>query len=198
MAKKGLNICKKIFYNPLFVSLLLTSIIIIIIVAIYKIQTFGAGMLFKCGFYIFIMLTIIIYVHDFLITRELKSNNINKEVKDVFSGIDLSKEISHDVIQVDPIIYEKDNFSDSNKSDESSNLSYKKTHDRFNKILGTLNTNKEDANVEDANVEHTNVEHTNVQGGDANVNANVNTDVNANMDVNNILSSIVDVSVNST
>lgn len=126
MPKKSLNICKRVFYNPLFVSLLLTVIIIIIIVAIYKVQSFGAGMLFKCGFYVFIMLGIIIYVHDFLITRELKLNNVNKEVKDVFSGIDLSKEISHDVIQVDPIMYENDE-----------NASYEKTHERFNKLLNS-------------------------------------------------------------
>jgi hypothetical protein len=193
MAKKSLSICKKIFYNPLFVSLLLTTIIIIIIVAIYKVQSFGAGMIFKCGFYVFIMLSVIIYVHDFLITRELKTNSVNKEVKDVFSGIDISKEISHDVIQVDPIIYEKD---------ESDDKSYEKTHERFNKLLnnensihGGENSNRENSNHENSNHENSsrknsNYENSSHSAGTLDMSQSIET-----ADVNNILSSIVEVTV---
>jgi hypothetical protein len=180
MTKKSLNICKRVFYNPLFVSLLLTAIIIIIIVAIYKVQSFGAGMLFKCGFYIFIMLGIIIYVHDFLITRELKLNNVNREVKDVFSGIDLSKEISHDVIQVDPIMYEND------ENDENSNVSYEKSHERFNKLLNSDKTTTD--NTTDNTIPNNEKKNESVLGGT----------INTSTDAINILDSIVDVTANST
>jgi hypothetical protein len=176
MSKKSLNICKRVFYNPLFVSLLLTAIIIIIIVAIYKVQNFGTGMLFKCGFYVFIMIGIIIYVHDFLITRELKLNNVNKEVKDVFSGIDLSKEISHDVIQVDPIMYEND--------DNDKNTSYEKTHERFNKLLNS------DKIAMSNNINEKKNE--SVLGGTINA-ASVINDNAINDNAINILDSIVDV-----
>jgi len=178
MSKKSLNICKRVFYNPLFVSLLLTAIIIIIIVAIYKVQSFGAGMLFKCGFYVFIMIGIIIYVHDFLITRELILNNVNKDVKDVFSGIDLSKEISHDVIQVDPIMYEND--------DNDKNTSYEKTHERFNKLLNSDKIAMSNSMNEKKNES--------VLGGTINAASVINDNANAiNADAINILDSIVDV-----
>jgi hypothetical protein len=157
---------------------LLTAIIIIIIVAIYKVQSFGAGMLFKCGFYVFIMIGIIIYVHDFLITRELKLNNVNKEVKDVFSGIDLSKEISHDVIQVDPIMYEND--------DNDKNTSYEKTHERFNKLLNSDKIAMSNSMNEKKNES--------VLGGTINAASVINDNANAiNADAINILDSIVDV-----
>uniref|UniRef100_A0A6C0I0W7 Uncharacterized protein n=1 Tax=viral metagenome TaxID=1070528 RepID=A0A6C0I0W7_9ZZZZ len=109
---RGISICKRIVSNPIFVALLLTVLVIIIIVAIYKVQNFGGADLFKCGFYIFIVFLIIIFIHDFLLKKSMKVNHINKDVKEVFTGIDLSKEMSHDVIQVEPISY--DTFKNNN------------------------------------------------------------------------------------
>jgi hypothetical protein len=197
MKKKTVNICKKILYNPLFVALLLTSLIIIIIVAIYKVQSFGAGMIFKCGFYIFITISIIIFVHDFFIKKELGSTHINKEVKEVFSGIDISKELSHDVIKVEPVSYDEgENERDGQRSErdrQRSEWDVRRINESGRRIGGKKD---EDSNGENSDEDNEDGENSDEDGENSDEDKKNNIDkIIATGDVNNILNDIVPVSI---
>jgi len=105
MSKSKL-ICNKLFSNPFFIALLLTVLVIIIMVAIFKVQKNGSNAVVKCFIYTYICFSIILFVHTIFIKKTLNVSNVKKEVKDVFSGIDISKEVSHDVIQIQPNLYD--------------------------------------------------------------------------------------------
>lgn len=111
MSKSKL-ICNKLFSNPFFIALLLTVLVIIIIVAIFKVQKYGSNSIVACFIYTYICFSIILYVHNIFIKKTVNTSNVKKEVKDVFNGIDMSKEVSHDVIQIQPNLYddEEDNI----------------------------------------------------------------------------------------
>ena len=111
MSKSKL-ICNKLFSNPFFIALLLTVLVIIIIVAIFKVQKSGSNSIVACFIYTYICFSIILYVHNIFIKKTVNTSNVKKEVKDVFNGIDMSKEVSHDVIQIQPNLYddEEDNI----------------------------------------------------------------------------------------
>jgi hypothetical protein len=105
MSKSKL-ICNKLFSNPFFIALLLTVLVIIIIVAIFKVQKSGGNSIVACFIYTYICFSIILYVHNIFIKKTVNTSNVKKEVKDVFNGIDMSKEVSHDVIQIQPNLYD--------------------------------------------------------------------------------------------
>ena len=105
MSKSKL-ICNKLFSNPFFIALLLTVLVIIIIVAIFKVQKSGSNSIVACFIYTYICFSIILYVHNIFIKKTVNTSNVKKEVKDVFNGIDMSKEVSHDVIQIQPNLYD--------------------------------------------------------------------------------------------
>jgi ABC-type cobalt transport system substrate-binding protein len=108
MQPKAKHICKKILHNPFFIALLLTVLAMIIIVATFKNYNYGgASNIFKIGFYMFICFSIILLVNNMFLKKTMESTQIKTEVKEVFTGIDMSKEMSHDIIQIEPNLYEE-------------------------------------------------------------------------------------------
>lgn len=89
-----------IINNPLFTALLITVLVLIVIVSIYKVQEQGGQKLFKCGFYIFILVVAVTFLHHYTIMQIAKNNFANNEVKSIFSGIKQSKESAYDIIPI--------------------------------------------------------------------------------------------------
>jgi uncharacterized membrane protein YgcG len=102
---KSKPILRKIFHNPFFIALVLTVLAMIIIFAIYRVQNYGAANVFKCGFYMFLCFSIILFINSILVKKIITQSQVKTEVKEVFSGIDMSKEMSHDIIQIKPNLY---------------------------------------------------------------------------------------------
>ena len=89
-----------IINNPIFTALLLTILVLIVIMVVYKVQEQGGSKLFKCAFYIFILVTAITFLHHYAIMKIAKNNFAKNEVKNIFSGIKQSKENSYDAIPI--------------------------------------------------------------------------------------------------
>jgi phosphomevalonate kinase len=117
--------------NPIFTALLITAIVLIVIMAIYKIQDQGGQKMFKCAFYIFILITAITFIHHYAIMKTAKNNFATNEVKNIFSGIKQSKETpAYDNIPIINDKYNDDKSYHSHKydNDDKSHYSHKSHH----------------------------------------------------------------------
>ena len=214
--KNSKNICKRIFTNPFFIALLLTVFAIIIVVAMYKVQNYGGGSVVKCFFYMFICFSILLFVNNLLIKKSLNTDVIHakKEVKDVFSGIDISKQMSHDVIQITPNIYnEEESYADKyikkihhsndkmtnneeNLNHNNSNDEKPNNKDSNNTYLGGNNDNLNNENLNNENLGDNNLNNDNLGGNNEesnNENLGGNNENLNNENLNDILNSIVNV-----
>lgn len=200
MQPKAKNICKKILHNPFFIALMLTVLAMIIIVAVFKNSNYGgASNIFKSGFYMFIAFSLILLLNNIFLKRTMESTQIKTEVKEVFTGIDMSKEMSHDIIQIEPNLYEEnysiykekkiiggDTFNIGNNT-YNSNESEKKHNDN---VFDTENTNATENTTATENVsENTNA----TENVSENTTAPENVSETAPTDVNSILDSIVKI-----
>ena len=198
MQPKAKNICKKILHNPFFIALMLTVLAMIIIVAVFKNSNYGgASNIFKSGFYMFIAFSLILLLNNMFLKRTMESTQIKTEVKEVFTGIDMSKEMSHDIIQIEPNLYEENYGIYTEKKiiggDTFSNESEKK-YDQSKTNVFKSDTNASDTNASDTNASETNASDTNASDTNASeTDTNVSVSDTAPTDVNSILDSIVKI-----
>jgi len=175
MPPKTKNICKKILHNPFFIALMLTVLAMIIIVAVFKNSNYGgASNIFKSGFYMFIAFSLILLLNNMFLKRTMESTQIKTEVKEVFTGIDMSKEMSHDIIQIEPNLYEE-NYETYKEKKNGGSIIY--SDDNAN------NTNDNDINDNDTN-SNTNNDTNNNTNNNTNSNTNDNTNDNTNINTN--------------
>ena len=127
-----------IINNPFFTALLITVLVLIVIVSIYKVQEQGGQKLFKCGFYIFILVVAVTFLHHYTIMQIAKNNFANNEVKSIFSGIKQSKESAYDIIPIiDP---HSTSHSHSHSTSHSTHHEKRKKH-RHNSLKYSTNSN---------------------------------------------------------
>ena len=189
MPPKTKNICKKILHNPFFIALMLTVLAMIIIVAVFKNSNYGgASNIFKSGFYMFIAFSLILFLNNMFLKKTIESTQIKTEVKEVFTGIDMSKEMSHDVIHIEPNLYEENykiyeekkiggnNFK--NVSDTVSD-----TDSVSNNISNNNVSNNNDDNISNNNVSNNNSDNISNNNGD-NISNNNDDNISNNNDDN--------------
>jgi hypothetical protein len=73
-----------LFTNPIYVSLLITLIIIIIVVCM-----FNKSRLLKTGLYIFFTCTVFIFIHNKLMLIEFKKRLTNNDAENIVNSINI-------------------------------------------------------------------------------------------------------------
>jgi hypothetical protein len=86
-------IIRSVANNPMFTALLVTALGAIIMMALYHNQMKGAGL--KRGarafVYVFLVVTAVLFVHHYAVTRCARQDAAQKAVRDVFSSIQQSR-----------------------------------------------------------------------------------------------------------
>jgi hypothetical protein len=87
-------IVRSVINNPIFTALLVTALAAIVILALYNHRLKGTG--FKRGarafIYVFLVVTAVLFVHHYAVMRCARREATQKGVRDVFSGIQQSRQ----------------------------------------------------------------------------------------------------------
>jgi cell division protein FtsL len=92
--------------NPIMVALILTSIIAIIIIGVFKSKvTNHKKLIVRSMIYILISAIIVIFIHNYAISQRIESRVQNKQITDLFENLSTPKTGAgeeNDIVQVEP------------------------------------------------------------------------------------------------
>lgn len=89
-------IIKGIVQNPFFTALVITVLTIIIFMANYRVKKEGTKKVVRVFIYIFLSVTAVMYVHNYIIIQQTHEAHSTQGVRDVFAGIEQSRKIGGD------------------------------------------------------------------------------------------------------
>jgi hypothetical protein len=79
------NIIYNMASNPIITSLLLTAIILVIVYALFNSRDWKT--VTRCGIYIFLTISLIVFVHYYALGRALRSDSAQKDIRDIVGQV---------------------------------------------------------------------------------------------------------------
>lgn len=106
LADRLLNISfiKTIATNPIYTAIFITVIVLIVIVIIFRDADELSSLAISSSVYIFMMLLVIMFLHDKVLMMEMGNKEMNRRVNDIFDPINITGG-DHDAVDI-PISYD--------------------------------------------------------------------------------------------
>ena len=103
-------VIRSVVSNPVFTALLITALATIVVMALYhqQIKHAGTRRAARAVLYVFLIVTAVVFVHHYAVVRIARDTSQHKGVRDVFSSIQLSRDVATpgDAVPVYPMGYE--------------------------------------------------------------------------------------------
>jgi len=91
----GAPIIHRIVNNPIYTALLITALVAIVALAMYREQLRGKKA-FKALFYSFFLVSLVVFVHHYAIVRAAQDLGEQHHAREVFAGVQSSHALGHD------------------------------------------------------------------------------------------------------
>lgn len=98
----GSALVKGIANNAIFTALLLTTIVVVIILGMYyrEFRSGGKKKMIRMTIYLLFFVTAVVFVHHYAVERCIRSDAAQKGLRDVFQGIEQSRQINPTSVSV--------------------------------------------------------------------------------------------------
>jgi hypothetical protein len=103
----GSTVIKKIMENPIFTGLLITVLVMVVILGQYYelIKDEGSTKIAKSMIYVFLLITAVMFVHNYAFKNNIETSSHQAGVRDMFSSIQQTRDMSNpDFIPVMPMV----------------------------------------------------------------------------------------------
>lgn len=89
----GLPIVRGIITNSVYTALLITALVVIVALGVYRAQLAKAGTrkALRATLYLFFLVTAVMFIHQYTLTRAAHDTAAAQNVRDVFAGIEQSR-----------------------------------------------------------------------------------------------------------
>jgi hypothetical protein len=89
----GMPLVRSIVSNSVFTALLITALAAIVALSVYRAQLKGAGgrKAVRAFLYLFFLVTAVMFVHQYTLTKSARASAESQNIRDVFAGIQQSR-----------------------------------------------------------------------------------------------------------